>query len=76
VKIEQLPTARIAECADVYRAVLLGRGCRIVAEHKSLAKGRLEYVFRLPRRGTRDSLHAALCDVPPELRGDIDWEVE
>jgi hypothetical protein len=30
----------------------------------------------LPRAGTRDRLHAALCSVPAEVRGEIDWEVE
>jgi len=76
VRIDQLPADRIAECADIYRGVLQGQGCRIITEHKSALKGRVEYVFRLPRAGTRNGLHAALCDAPFDVRGQIDWEVE
>jgi hypothetical protein len=76
VKIEQLPPDRLAEAAEVYRGVLQGRGCRILTEHKSAAKGRLEFVFRMPRGGRRDSLHAALCEAPLDARGEIDWEIE
>lgn len=76
VKIEQLPLDRIHESAEAYRAVLLGQGCRIIAEHKIGPKGRVEFVFRMPRRVARAGLHAALCETPLEARGEIDWEVE
>jgi hypothetical protein len=76
VKIEQLPADRIAESADVYRAVLQRQGCKIITEHKSGPKGRVEFVFRMPRRGRRDALHTALCGAPLDPRGEIDWEVE
>lgn len=76
VKIDQTPAERIAEYADRYREVLTGQGCRIITEHQTPAKGRVEFVFRLPRRGARERLHAALCAVPLEPRGVIDWEVE
>jgi hypothetical protein len=76
IKIERLPAGRVAESAEVYRAVLTSHGCEIIAEHKSFVKERLEYVFRLPRRGSRHEVHSALCDVPLDLRGDVDWEVE
>ena len=76
VKIDQLPPETVPQCADVYRAVLQSQGCKIITEHKSILKRRVEFVFRLPRRGTRDRLHAALCEVPSESRGEVDWEVE
>ncbi|HEY8003804.1 MAG TPA: hypothetical protein VIE16_06215 [Phenylobacterium sp.] len=76
VKIEQLPPDRLTEFADAYRGVLQAHGCKIITEHKFAAKGRVEFVFRMPRRGVRDRLHAALCEAPVEPRGDIDWEVE
>ncbi|WP_372782208.1 hypothetical protein [Phenylobacterium sp.] len=76
VKIDQLPPDRLVESAHAYRSVLHGHGCKIITEHKTALKGRIEFVFRLPRRGTRDVLHAALCEVPLETRGDIDWEIE
>ena len=76
VRIDQLPVGRAAECAEVYRAVLKGLGCRIITEHISVPKNRVEFVFRMPPRRTRDHLHAALCEVHIDLRGNIDWEVE
>jgi hypothetical protein len=76
VKIDQLPAERFGECADAYRSVLEGRGCKIIAEHRSVPKGRVEFVFRLPRTGTRDGLHASLCEAIVDVRGAIDWEVE
>jgi hypothetical protein len=76
VKIDQLPPERMGEFANAYRTVLQGQGCKIISEHCSAPKGRIEFVFRLPRRGTRDRLHAALCEAPLDVRGQIDWEVE
>ena len=76
VRIDELPEGRIGECAAIYSGVLQSQGCRIITEHKSIAKRRIEFVFRMPIRGTRDGLHAALCGVPADVRGGIDWEVE
>lgn len=76
IKIEQLPPERVIELADVYRGVLLGQGCKLIAEHKAALKGRVEFVFRLPRSGTRESVHAALSEAPLDVHGEIDWEVE
>jgi hypothetical protein len=76
VKIDQLPKGRLSESADAYRAVLAAQGCRLISERKSFGKEKLEFVFRLPRTGTRERVHTALCEVAPELRGEVDWEVE
>jgi len=76
VKIGALPVDRLHASADAYREVLNAHRCKLIAEHKSAAKERLEFVFRLHRSVTRDRLHAALSELPPELRGDIDWEIE
>ena len=76
IKIDQLPAGRLAECAAVYRGVLEAKRCKIISERKSFAKERVEFVFRLPRADTRDNLHAALCNVPVDVRGEIDWEIE
>ncbi len=76
VRIDRLPAGRVAECADIYREVLQSQGCKIITEHRSGAKGRAEFVFRIPRRVSRDGLHAALHEVPQDARGDIDWDVE
>ncbi len=76
VRIGGLPEGRLAECAQAYRKVLEGHRCKIISERLSYGKGRLEFLFRLPRASTREALHAALCEVPAEVRGEIDWEVE
>jgi hypothetical protein len=76
VRIEDLPQARLAESAAAYRAILVARGSRIVSEHRSAAKNRVEFVLRLPRSGAREEVHQALCDAPADLRGDVNWEVE
>ena len=76
VKIDRVPTERLHESADAYRAVLTDHRCKLIAEHKSTAKDRVEFVFRLHRSTTRDRLHLALNGLPLELRGDIDWEIE
>lgn len=76
VKIDRVPAGRLHQSADAYRAVLHAHRCKLISEHKSNSKERLEFVFRLHRSVTRDRLHLALNELPPELRGDIDWEIE
>jgi hypothetical protein len=76
VRVDELPEGRIGDSSAAFRAALLGAGCKIISERKSLSKQRLEFIFRLPRAGTRDGVHAALCAVPADVRGEIDWEVE
>ena len=75
IRIEGLPKGRTADCAGAYRGILKGHGCSIISEHRSAEKERIEFVFRLPRRSTRDRLEAELCTIAAELRGDVDWEV-
>ena len=75
IRIEGLPMDRTAACAAAYREQLKVHRCKIIAEHRSLEKKRVEFVFRLPRRRTRDQLDAALCGIAADLRGDIDWEI-
>jgi len=76
LKIERTPSGRAADCAEVYRAVLRKHRCRIIAEHRSVAKDRLEFVLRLHRNATLESLRQALEEVPIEVRGECDWEFE
>ena len=70
-----LPAGRVADCSDAYRHVLRQFGCRILAEHRSPGKERLEFVFRLPRASSRIALHTVLADMPDDVRGEIDWEI-
>lgn len=75
IRIEGLPKGRTLDCAGAYREILKSHGCSIISEHRSVEKERIEFVFRLPRRSTRDRLEAELCAIAAELRGDVDWEV-
>lgn len=75
IRIEGWPKEHCADCADAYRGALKGHGCSIIAEHRSVDKDRIEFVFRLPRGSTRDQLEAKLRAVAAELRGEVDWEV-
>jgi hypothetical protein len=75
IRIEGLAKARNADCAEAYRFILKQHGCSIISEHRSAEKERIEFVFRLPRRSTRERLDAELRAIAVELRGDVDWEV-
>ena len=75
IRVEGMGKDRTGSCAEVYRGILKGHGCSIIAEHHSLEKGRIEFVFRLPRRSTRGRLEAELCNIAADLRGEVDWEV-
>ena len=60
IKVEGLNMDRAADCAAAYREQLKLHRCKIIAERQSLEKKRIEFVFRLPRHGTRDRLNVAL----------------
>ena len=75
IRVEGLDMKRAADCAAAYREQLKLHRCKIIAEHHSLEKKRIEFVFRLPRQSTRDNLDVALNGIAADLRGDVDWEV-
>lgn len=75
IRIEGLSMDRAADSAAAYRDQLKVHHCKIIAERRSLEKKRIEFVFRLPRRGTRDRLELALSGIAADLRGHVDWEV-
>jgi hypothetical protein len=77
LEVHEIPKGHVKGAADAYRALLTELGCKIISEDKSFTKSRINYVIRVPRDKTQPALHAALCDrIPPEVRGEIDWEVE
>jgi hypothetical protein len=75
IRVEGIAKDRTGSCAEVYRGILKAHGCSIIAEHHSLEKGRIEFVFRLPRRSTRDQLDVELRSIAVDLRGEVDWEI-
>lgn len=77
VEINQAPKDKLKEVADAYRGVIAGLGCTLISENKAFGKGRVSFVFRAPRKISQADLHQRLCtQVPAELRGELDWEIE
>lgn len=77
VMIKELPKGRIAEAAEAYRTALKHGGCSILSERKAFGKHHVSFVFRGPRLSTQEGIHEQLShQVPPDVQGQIDWEVE
>ncbi len=77
IVIKELPDARVSAAAEAYRVALVHLKCKVLSERKHFAKPRVDFVFRAPRAATPETLHAELFRlVPPEVRGEIDWEVD
>ena len=76
VRVDDLPGARIGECDQIYRGALEGQGCKIISERRFTSKGRLDFVIRLPSKATRESVNDALGSLPPDVRGDTDWQID
>jgi hypothetical protein len=75
IRVEGLARDRAGSSAEAYRGILKRHGCSIIAEHHSLEKARIEFVFRLPRRSTRGRLEEELSNIAAEFRGEVNWEV-
>lgn len=75
IRVEGMTKDRTGSCAEAYRGILKAHGCSIIAEHHSLEKARIEFVFRLPRRSTRARLDGELSAIAADLRGEVNWEV-
>lgn len=77
VEVNDIPKGKVKEAAVVYRNLLVANRCKIISEDKSYSKNRVSFVFRAPRDFDQATMHAKLCsDVPDDVRGDIDWEIE
>jgi hypothetical protein len=76
IEVSEIPKGRLKDASEAYRQVLASLNCKLIAERKSFGKCRIEYVFRAPRNSTQEGMHSALCEqVPPDVRGEIDWEI-
>lgn len=77
LEVHEVPSGQVKAAAEAYRRVLGELGCTVIRENKAFGKHRLKFIFRAPRNSSQDGLTAALCErVPPEVRGELDWEVE
>lgn len=77
LEVHEIPKGKVKEASAAYRVQLKELGCTVISEDRSFSKSRITYVLRAPRNKTQSQLTAGLCEnVPPEVRGEIDWEVE
>jgi hypothetical protein len=77
LEVSEIPKGRVNDASTAYRGVLKELKCTLIGESKSHNKSRIEYVFRMPRRITQGQVTKALCEqVPQEVRGEIDWQIE
>ena len=77
LEVNEVPKGKVKEASDAYRNTLASLGCKLISEDRSFSKNRINFVLRAPRDKSQAQLTAALCEqVPPEVRGEIDWEVE
>lgn len=77
LKVSEIPKGKVKEAAEAYRAQLVQLGCKIISEDRGFQKSRITYVLRAPRNKKEAVLTAALCEnIPGDVRGEIDWEVE
>ena len=77
LEVNEIPKGKVKEASDAYRVVLAQLGCKIITEDRSFNKSRVTFVLRAPRNKTQSQLTATLCEqVPAEVRGELDWEVE
>jgi hypothetical protein len=77
LEVSEIPKGRVNDASAAYRRVLEELKCTLIGESKSHNKSRIDYVFRMPRRTKQADVHRALCEqVPAEVRGEIDWQIE
>lgn len=76
LEVHEAPEGRLREASLAYRAAFGALGVKVISENKSFSKNRLDYVLRAPRRSDQADLQTGLIEkVPPDLRGELDWEV-
>ncbi len=77
LEVSEIPKGKVKDASEAYRVVLAQLGCKVISEDRSFNKGRVIFVLRAPRNKTQSQLTATLCEqVPAEVRGEIDWEIE
>lgn len=77
IEVKDVGKDRLAESAAAYRNVLAAEHCHILHEKKNFQKSQITFVFRASDQARMDGLEAALeSEVPEDLKGVIDWEVD
>ncbi len=76
LRVHEIPKGRLGEASAAYRASFAALQCKLLSENKAFAKRRIDYVVRAPRNCDTAALENAFLEkVPPDIRGEVDWEV-
>lgn len=74
--VRDVPPSSFASAAEAYRSVLTAHDCKVLGEKQSVTRDQVTILFHAPHRVDRDSIaHAIETEVPPTLRGAVEWEV-
>jgi hypothetical protein len=77
IDVQGLDPECIAKSAAAYRELLVGEGCRVVAERKSPMKQRFTLLVSAPHRMGRDQIQERIETVIDKpLQGTVDWETD
>ena len=77
IDVEALPSKRVQEAANAYRAVLKKMNCRVLKEDKNHGKGRVSFIFQGSDRATRRQLQELFeTEIDEDIRGSVDWEID
>jgi hypothetical protein len=76
VRVNNLPSGRLADCAEAYRSAFEGLGCKVINERRYSSRGRLDFVIRMPGSASRESVDQVLSGLPPDVSGDIGWRID
>lgn len=77
IVVKELAAGSVLSAAHAYRGILERQGCRVLGERKSFGKRQVTLIFRAPRGLERERLEQRLeAEIPADVRGAIDWDVE
>ena len=77
IEVKALPTKRVQEAANAYRAVLEKTNCRVVSEDKRHSKGRVAFIIQASNQAVRRQLEELFeTEIEEDLRGSVDWEID
>jgi hypothetical protein len=77
LEVKDLDKGNLREASSAYRALIEQQQGRIIRQERSFSKKEVEFLFRAPNTFDWERLERDCDDqIPPELRGTLDWEVD
>lgn len=77
VEVNGIDRDRLADVSDAYRRLIAAHGGRVIHESRGFSKEQVTFIVRAPVRFDREALTRVFeSEVPPSLRGTVDWKVE